>query len=79
MSLKLQGYPDNYLDTYIDNIRKVTREGVLAAAKKYIDPAKMMVLVVGDEKRFDKPLSSLGTVKTIDLKALMEADRGPEK
>ena len=79
MSLKLQGYPDNYLDTYIDNIRKVTREGVLAAAKKYIDPAKMMVLVVGDEKRFDKPLSSLGTVKTIDLKAIVDAEKPAQK
>jgi predicted Zn-dependent peptidase len=79
MTLKLQGYADSYLDTYIDNIRKVTKQDILEAAKKYMDPAKMIVVVVGDEKLFDKPLASVGTVKTIDLKALMEADRGPEK
>jgi zinc protease len=79
MSLKLQGFADDYFDTYIDNIRKVTKQDVLEAAKKYMDPAKMIIVVVGDEKRFDKPLSSFGTVKTIDLKAVMEADRGPAK
>jgi len=79
MTLKLQGYADNYLDTYIDNIRKVTKQDILDAAKKYMDPAKMIIVVVGDEKKFDKPLASVGTVKAIDLKALMEADRGPEK
>jgi predicted Zn-dependent peptidase len=79
MTLKLQGYADNYLDTYIDNIRRVTKQDVLEAAKKYMDPGKMIAVVVGDEKLFDKPLASVGTVKTIDLKALREAERGPEK
>ncbi len=79
MTLKLQGYADNYFDTYIDNIRKVTKQDILEAAKKYMDADKMILVVVGDEKRFDKPLSSLGTVKTIDLKAMAEAERGPQK
>ena len=79
MTLKLQGYADNYLDTYIDNIRKVTKQDILEAAKKYMDPDKMIIVVVGDEKLFDKPLASVGAVKTIDLQALMEADRGPQK
>ena len=79
MVLKLQGFADTYFDTYIDNIRKVTKQDVLAAAKTYMDPAKMIILVVGDEKKFEKPLSSVGNVKTIDLKALMEAERGPAK
>ncbi len=79
MILKLQGFADTYFDTYIENISKVTKQDVLDVAKKYMDPAKMIILVVGDEKKFDKPLSSLGNVKPIDLKALIEAERGPEK
>jgi predicted Zn-dependent peptidase len=79
MTLKLQGFADNYFDTYIDNIRKVTKQDVLEAAKKYMDPAKMIIMVVGDEKKFDKPLSSVGKVKEIDLKVLIEAERGPQK
>lgn len=76
MSLKLDGYPDNYLETYIDNIRKVTKADIQEAARKYMDPAKMIFVVVGDEKLFDKPLSTLGKVATIDIKALQEAEKG---
>jgi predicted Zn-dependent peptidase len=79
MVMKLQGFADTYFDTYIDNIRKVTKQDVLEVAKRYMDPAKMIILVVGDEKKFEKPLSSIGNVKPIDLKALMEAERGPQK
>lgn len=79
LSRKLQGYADNYFDTYLDNIRKVTKQDVLDVAKKYLDPAKMIIVVVGDEKKFDKPLAGVGKVKEIDLKALVEAERGPQK
>ena len=75
MSLKLDGYPDNYLETYIDNIRKVTKADIQAVAGKYMDLGKMILVVVGDEKKFDRPLSSLGKVKEIDLKALQEAEK----
>jgi zinc protease len=79
LSRKLQGFADNYFDTYLDNIRKVTKQDVLDVAKKYLDPAKMIIVVVGDEKKFDKPLAGVGKVKEIDLKALVEAERGPQK
>jgi len=75
MSLKLDGYPENYLETYIDNIRKVTKADIQDAARKYMDPAKMILVVVGDDKLFDKPLSTLGKVVPVDLKALQEAEK----
>ena len=74
--VRLQG---NYQDTCIANIRKVTKEDIQAAAKKYMGPEKMTVLVVGDEKRFDKPLASFGRVKALDLKKIVEEERGPQK
>ena len=77
--LKLQGFPDDYYETYIDNIRKVAKADVQEAAMKYMDPAKMIVVVVGDEKKFDKPLAGLGKVQAVDLKALQAADQGPSK
>jgi zinc protease len=79
MLLKLNGYPDTFLDTYIDNVRKVTKEDIQAAAKKYMDAEKMTILVVGDEKRFDKPLASFGKVRELDLKKIMEEERPPQK
>ena len=75
MQLKLRGYPDDYLDAYIENIRKVTKADIREAARKYMDPGKMIVVVVGDEKRFDRPLAGFGKVKEIDLKALQEAEK----
>jgi zinc protease len=75
MSLKLDGYPDNYFDVYIENIKRITKKDVQDVAKKYMDPNKMIILVVGDEKKFDKPLSSLGKVEEIDYKKMAEADK----
>jgi len=39
----------------------------------------MIIIIVGDEKKFDKPLASVGKVKTIDLAALQAADQGGQK
>lgn len=61
------GLPDNYLPTYRDNIMKVTREDIREAAKKYLNPEDYILLVVGDSKKFDKPLSEFGTVNEIKL------------
>jgi predicted Zn-dependent peptidase len=61
------GLPDNYLPTYRDNIMKVTREDIRAAAQKYLNPEDYILLVVGDSKKFDKPLSGFGTVNEIKL------------
>ena len=44
-----------------------------------MNPAKMILVGGDDEKKFDKPLSSLGKVKEIDIKALQEAEKGPVK
>jgi predicted Zn-dependent peptidase len=61
------GYPENYWDTYLEKIRAVTAEQVLAMARKHMNPEKTVILVVGDESKFDKPLSTLGEVTTLSL------------
>ncbi|MFH1026511.1 MAG: pitrilysin family protein [Pseudomonadota bacterium] len=66
--LEYYGYPDNYLDKYRDNIAKVTKEDVLNAARKYLKPEMFKLVVVGDSSKFDGALSSLGDVRTLDLK-----------
>jgi hypothetical protein len=35
----------------------------------------MIVIVIGDEKKFSKPVSSLGKVKLIDFKQLLDAEK----
>lgn len=75
ISYLLTGYPEDYLEKYIDNLKKVTKEGVLEAARKHLEPGRMMVVVCGDKKRFDQPLENFGPVEEIDLKTIMDKER----
>ena len=61
------GYPSDWLDKYEAEIRKVTAADVNRVAAKYLHRDQLAVLVVGNSKEFDKPLSSLGAVKEIDI------------
>jgi zinc protease len=67
MTYEYYGYPPDWLDKYEAEIRKVTTADVNRVAAKYIHKEQLAVLVVGNTKEFDKPLSSLGEVKTIDI------------
>ena len=65
--LEFYGYAPDYLDKYRERIASVTREEVLQAARKHLRPNAFKLLVVGDPKRFDKPLDALGKVTTLKL------------
>ncbi len=60
-------YPLDFADNLIKEVEKVTKADVLRVAKKYLHPDKVQILVVGNQKEFDKPLSSLGDVNVIDI------------
>ena len=62
------GLPDDFLETYRDKIAKVTREDVQRVARQYLHPDQFVILAVGDSKKFDQPLSTLGEVHTITVK-----------
>lgn len=65
--LELYGFPNDYFAKYPSMIGKVTAADVQRVAKTYVHPDQLAVLVVGNEKDFEKPLSSLGTVTPIDI------------
>jgi len=44
------GYPPNYLETFRQNIEKVTLDDIRRVAQKYLNPDALQVLVVGDPK-----------------------------
>jgi zinc protease len=67
MTYEYYGYPPDWLDKYQAEIKKVTAAQVNAVAAKYLHKDQLAVLVVGNTKEFDKPLSSLGTVKEINI------------
>src|SRR5438309_5122533 len=67
MTYEYYGYPPDWLDKYQAEVKKVTAADVKRVAGKYLHKDQLAVLVVGNTKEFDKPLSSLGSVKQIDI------------
>jgi predicted Zn-dependent peptidase len=67
INIQYYNLPGDYLEKYRENIAGVTKDDILRVAKKYLHPDKLTLVVVGDDKKFDKPLSELGEVKNIKL------------
>jgi zinc protease len=67
--LEFYGYPADFLEKYRDSVEKVTVADVERVAQKYIEPSKLAVLIVGNEKEFGAPLTSLnmGTPHAVDI------------
>lgn len=59
--------PRDWLARYRVGIEKVTEAEVAAVARKYIEPEKFAILVVGPEDGRDKPLSTFGPVTRLDI------------
>jgi predicted Zn-dependent peptidase len=51
--------PSEYFNTYIERILAVTKDDVLRVAKKYLDPEKVAIIVVGDRKIIEKGVRGL--------------------
>ncbi len=64
---KYYGFPDDYLESYIVRTQAVTKDDALRVAREYMHPDKVAIVVVGNEKKLDKPLSTLGPVTRIEL------------
>ncbi len=61
------GYPMDFMETIKRGVEKVTQADILRVARKYLQPDKVQILVVGNKEAFDKPLSTLGEVNVIDI------------
>ena len=67
MTYEYYGYPPDWLDKFQEEVKKVAAADVNRVASKYLHRDQMAVLVVGNPKEFEKPLSTLGPVKNIDI------------
>jgi zinc protease len=67
--LEFYGYPADYLETYKAGIEKVTLADLTAAAKKYVHPDKLAILVVGNGPEIKPGLDqlNLGPIRSIDI------------
>jgi len=67
LTYKFYDYPENFTETLFNGLKKVTRDDIKRVANKYVHPDKALIMVVGDESKFDKPLSEFGPVTTVDV------------
>jgi zinc protease len=67
--LALYHLPDDYYVKYVPNIQAVTAADVQRVAQKYIQPARFVVVVVGDLKAIEPGIRALnlGSVKVLSL------------
>ena len=67
MAYEFYGYSQDYLEKFRAGVEKVTPADVARVAAKYLHQDKLAVLVVGNPAEFDKALSTLGPVTTVDI------------
>jgi len=67
------GLPENYFNTYIEKVLAVTKEDVQRVARKYLDPSKVAVVIVGDLKKIEKGVRDLklGSMKTESIQDVL--------
>ncbi|MCC6126005.1 MAG: insulinase family protein [Pirellulales bacterium] len=59
--------PDDYFNAAIPNLAAVTGDDVQAAAKKYIHPNNLAIIIVGDRGKIEKSLAELPAGKNLEL------------
>jgi zinc protease len=61
------GYPPNFIFTYQKGVEQTTIADVQRVAKQYLQPDKLVTIVVGNESEIQPSLSELGQVKEVDV------------
>jgi len=73
---KAYKFPADYWDKYPTQIAAVTSDDVQRVAKKYINPATMQVVAVGDAGKIKTVLEKYGPVEIVDASGSPSADTG---
>jgi zinc protease len=67
IGLEYDGLPKDFLQHLRDNVIKLTKEDLLAAARKHLHPDQLRILAVGQPSALVPLLSSFGEAKEIKL------------
>ena len=65
--------PDDYFNTYVQRVQAVTKADVERVAKKYLDPEKVVIVIVGDRKTIEKGVRELklGPVEVLSIEDVL--------
>jgi zinc protease len=66
--------PDDFFQTFTANVMAVTPADAQRVARRYIDPAKLAVVIVGDRKAIEAPVRALnlGPVRIVTVDEVMK-------
>ncbi|MBN1297696.1 insulinase family protein, partial [bacterium] len=69
LDTRRKGLPDNYLATYLQNIRAVTPDTIMQAAANHIRPDALQIVIAGPVEALKPDLDKLGwPVEVVDRK-----------
>jgi len=68
MGLEYDGLPPDFLQQFRDGVVRLTKEDLLRVAKEHLQPSHLIILAVGKEEEFEKPLTAFGPVTVLSLK-----------
>ena len=60
LDMDLYELPHDYFDRYRENIHAVTKQDVERVARKYVDPERVLIVIVGNVQQIREPLGTLG-------------------
>ncbi len=69
VDLMQQGLPLDFYSTYVGRVQALTTDDITAAAKKVLDPARTIWMVVGDRKELEPALKALNLGEIIAVEA----------
>ena len=52
--------PEDYFDRYRENIAAIGKNDIATVARKYIDPDRALIVIVGNAGQIREPLGELG-------------------
>jgi zinc protease len=63
---RIYGFPEDYWETYPARVMAVTAEDVQRVAQKYLNPASIQIVAVGDASKIKSVLEKFGAVTVYD-------------
>jgi len=74
--------PNDYFNNYVGRVMQVTKADIERVAKKYIDPAKVAIIVVGDRAQVEQGIRGLklGQTRLLTIDDVLgKAPSGPSQ
>jgi predicted Zn-dependent peptidase len=68
MGLEYHGLPKDFLQRFRDSVVRLTKEDLLRVARLHLHPDRVIILAVGKDNDFEKPLSAFGPITVLTLK-----------